>query len=45
MGSAICKNSEHKDGLLRLLNFINARVFLDSGDDSGLYESHMLYNP
>lgn len=45
MGAAICKDSEHKDGLLRLLNFINARVFLDSGDGSGLYEPHMLYNP
>lgn len=29
MGAALCKNSEYKDGLLRLLNFINARVFLN----------------
>lgn len=45
MGAEICKNSEHKDELLRLLNFINARVFLSCGDSYGLYEPHMLYNP
>ncbi|MCM1058058.1 MAG: hypothetical protein NC517_10690 [Firmicutes bacterium] len=45
MGADICKKSEHKDGLLRLLNFINARVFLCCGDASGLYAPHMLYTP
>ncbi len=45
MGATICKNSKHNDSLLRLLNFINARVFLNSGDGYGLYDPHMLYNP
>lgn len=45
MGAALCKSSEYKDSLLRLLNFINARVFLNSGGGNGLYEPHMLYNP
>lgn len=45
MGANICGGSEHKDGLLRLLNFINARVFLSCGNASGLYEPHMLYTP
>lgn len=45
MGADICEKSEHKDDLLRLLNFVNARVFLNCGDDSGLYAPHMLYTP
>lgn len=45
MGAAFCKSSEHKDELFRLLNFINARVFLNCDDGYGLYEPHMLYNP
>lgn len=45
MGALFCKTSEYKEGLLRLLNFINARVFLDCCDSYGLYEPHMLYNP
>lgn len=45
MGAEICKNSEHKDKLLRLLNFINARAFLCCGDGYGSYDPHMLYNP
>lgn len=32
MGAALCKSSEHRDELFRLLNFINARVFLNCGD-------------
>ena len=44
-GSEICKNSEYRDELLKLLNFINARVFLSCGDAYGLYEPHMLYTP
>lgn len=45
MGADICRKSEHKDELLRLLNFVNARVFLSCGDASGLYAPHMLYTP
>ena len=44
-GAEICKNSDHRDGLLQLLNYINARVFLSCGDAYGLYKSHMLYTP
>ncbi len=44
-GANICKASEHRNSLLELLNFINARVFLECGDWNGLYESHMLYTP
>lgn len=46
MGAEICGKSEHITGLLRLLNFINARVFLSCSDGYGkLYEPHMLYTP
>ena len=31
-GAEICKNSDHRDRLLQLLNYINARVFLGCGD-------------
>ncbi len=44
-GSEKCKKSEHKDELLQILNFINARVFLSCGQPGGLYEPHMLYTP
>lgn len=44
-GAEICKNSDHRDSLLHLLNYINARVFLSCGDAYGLYEPHMLYTP
>ena len=44
-GADICKASEHRNSLLELLNFINARVFLNCSDWNGLYESHMLYTP
>ena len=44
-GAEICKNSEHHDSLLQLLNYINARVFLSCGYSQGLYEPHMLYTP
>ncbi len=45
LGAEICKKSDHKNELLQLLNFINARVFLSCGDPDGLYKSHMLYTP
>lgn len=45
MGAEICSKSEHINDLLRLLNFINARVFLSCGDWSGLYKPHLLYTP
>lgn len=47
LGAEICKKSDYINGLLRVLNFINARVFLSCSDGSGgsLYEPHMLYTP
>lgn len=47
LGSEICKKSEHIDGLFRVLNYINARVFLSCSDGSGgsLYATQMLYTP
>lgn len=45
MGAKICRNSSHRSELLRLLNFINARVFLGCVDPYGLYEPGMLYTP
>lgn len=45
MGADICRKSEYKAELLRLLNFINARVFLSCGDASGLYKPQLLYTP
>lgn len=45
LGAEICSKSEHRDKLLQVLNFINARVFLNCGNPGGLYEPHMLYTP
>lgn len=47
LGSEICKKSEHIDSLFRVINFINARVFLSCSDgaDGSLYETHLLYTP
>lgn len=47
MGAEICRKSEHIDELLRVLNFINARLFLSCCDGAGgtLYKSRMLYTP
>ncbi len=46
VGQMICRNSEDKDQLFRLLNYINARVFLRCADyRSRLYEPYMLYTP
>lgn len=47
LGAEICKESEHINSLFRILNFINARVFLSCADSFGesLYEPHMLYTP
>lgn len=44
-GTDICKASKHRNSLLELLNFINARVFLNCSDWNGLYKSHMIYTP
>lgn len=30
---------------MRVLNYINSRVFLRCGDPSGLYRPHLLYTP
>lgn len=43
--AAICRNGNHRNDLLRLLNFINARAFLSCGAPYGMYEPRMLYNP
>lgn len=45
LGADICKKSDYRGALFRLLNFINARVFLNCGDGSGCYEPCMLYTP
>lgn len=47
LGAEICRESEHIDEILRLLNFINARVFLSCFDGIGdsLYKPSMLYTP
>lgn len=46
VGAEVCRKSGCREGLLRLLNFINARVFLSCGDGCGtLYGTHMLYTP
>lgn len=46
-GANFCRESEHRDELFRVLNFINARVFLAAADGFGgkLYAPHMLYTP
>ena len=44
-GADICIASGHRNSLLELLNFINARVFLACGDWDGLYKARMLYTP
>ncbi len=45
-GAKICKGSDHTDGLLRVLNYINARVFLCQSDGGrGIYAPKMLYTP
>lgn len=43
----ICKNSMNIDGLFRVMNYINARVFLKCSDGLGcsLYKPNMLYTP
>ncbi len=45
LGKSICEKSECINELLRLLNFVNARVFLSCGHWDGLYEPHLLYTP
>lgn len=44
LGAEICRESEHTGDLFRLLNYINASVFL-SCSDGALYEPKMLYTP
>lgn len=46
LGAAWCRDSSHKDELLRLLNFINARVFLSCRDFSnGSDNANLLHTP
>lgn len=45
IGAEICQKSEYRNRLLRLLNYINASVFLCCTDGRVLYEPHMLYTP
>ncbi len=44
-GMEICKVSNHRDELLSILNYINARVFLSCGVSNGLYKPAILYTP
>lgn len=41
----IVRESKYADELFRLLNYINATVFLACGQPGGLYEPHILYTP
>lgn len=45
VGAEICRESEYRGELLKLLNYINARVFLSCGNSQGPYEPHMLHTP
>ena len=46
LGAELCRKSRHIDALLRLLNFINARVFPSCrGGGHMLYSPHILYTP
>ena len=46
MGAEICRKSEYRQGLLRLLNFINARVFMELNDGGNRwYDPQILYTP
>lgn len=44
-GMEICKESNYRNELMRLLNYINSQVFLNCGENHGLYKSAMLYTP
>ena len=46
MGSDICRKSEYRQELLRLLNFINARVFMELSDGGNRwYDPRILHTP
>ncbi|MCR5389545.1 MAG: hypothetical protein K6E77_02180 [Lachnospiraceae bacterium] len=46
MGADICRKSECRRDLLRLLNFINARVFMELNDGGNRwYDPQILYTP
>ena len=46
MGADICRKSECRQDLLRLLNFINARVFMELSDGGNRwYDPQILYTP
>jgi len=46
MEADICKRSEGRQDLLRLLNFINARVFMELNDGGNRwYDPQILYTP
>ena len=42
-GMEICKKSKYRDEVMRILNHINARVFMNCGESNGLYQLAMLY--
>lgn len=44
-GMEICKESNHRDELMSVFNYINARVFLSCGVSNGLYKPSILYTP
>ena len=44
-GMNICAESEYRDELIRVLNYINARVFMSCGGGHGSYKPAMLYTP
>lgn len=47
IGTEFVKNSNHQEELMRLLNFLNANVWISSSDGVGgaLYNSEYLYTP
>lgn len=46
IGADICKRSEYRGELYRLLNFINARVFMECSDGgNGKYQAPIWYTP
>ena len=47
VGAELCKESEHKSELMRLLNYINAMVWpvATDGKEDTVYKPHVLYAP
>ena len=44
-GMGICRESEYREALFELLNWMNARIFMRSGTVGGIYEPSMIYTP